>query len=297
MLEISHLRSFVAVAEELHFGRAAERLNMTQPPLSRQIQILEHNMKCKLFERSSRSVQLTTAGANFLPEAKRVLRNLEFATSVAQDVAAGRKGIVRCGFTASSVYEFLPRLVAELERQIPGASLRLSEMVSREQAAALRSGDIEIGILRDATELEDFERSLLLSEPMVVALPNEHPLVDQKRLKWLDLHRQRFLGYEPQAAKYFADLIGAKLSAEGVSPTFVQHLSQIHSILSLVRSGTGLAVVPRSAQMISISGVVFREFEDPTSIVCELYSVWRGESLNPLVPLVADIASRCGDHP
>lgn len=297
MLEISHLRFFIAVAEELHFGRAAARLNITQPPLSRKIRLLEHSMKCTLLDRDSRTVKLTNAGRAFLPEARRVLRILEAATQSAQDVAAGRSGIVRCGFTASSAYEFLPRFVARLKRDIPDASMLLSELVSREQSAALRSGEIEVGVLRAASELNGFEIRLLTSEPLVAALPAGHALALRDNIAWSDLHGQRFLGYQPQQAKYFNDLIGARLASEEIEPNFVQELAQIHSILSLVRAGTGVAVVPKSAKVMAFSDVVYREFNDKNSTDCQLFVVWHADNQNPLVPLIANIATLCGEYP
>lgn len=293
MLETSHLRCFVAVAQELHFSRAAERLNMTQPPLSRQIRLLEHTMKCELFHRNSRSVKLTHAGSTFLPEAQRILRIMETAVVSAQDVAAGRKGIVRCGFTASAAYELLPLLVSQLQKDLPEVALSLSEMVSREQSAALVSGEIEIGLLRALSDLESYEHRVVARERLVVALPQAHPLASRASLKWSDLHQERFLGYEPMLGQYFHNLITTKMTAEGIKPNYVQDLSQIHSILALIHSGTGISVVPQSAEMLAIKGVVYRPIDDPSPVFSELYIVWHPENKNPLVPIIAELAYAC----
>jgi DNA-binding transcriptional LysR family regulator len=290
MLETSHLRCFVTVAEELHFGRAAVRLNMTQPPLSRQIQLLERAMKCELFLRNSRSVQLTHAGATFLPEAKRILRLIENASSMALDVSAGRRGVARCGFTASAAYQFLPALVRSLRQRLPDVSLALREMVSRKQLEALDAGELDIGFLRAPIDLPGYEHRSILRERLVAAIPRDHAFASKPMITWQDFHRQDFLMYESQEGRHFHNLVANRLALEGAYPNFVQHLSQIHSILSLVRAGMGLAVVPASARMMEISDIEYKEFPEHQIQTSELLVVWHQENRNPLVPEIAEIA-------
>lgn len=290
MLEVTQLRCFVAVAEELHFGRAAKRLNMTQPPLSRQIQTLEHVMNCTLFHRNSRSVRLSSAGQTFYPEARRVLKIIEQATVSAQEVAAGRRGLVRCGFTASSAYAFLPSFVSRMRLRLPEASISLSEMVSRDQILALDSGEIEVGILRPIKELGKFKKMRVAKEEMVVALPKGHPLTEKAVLDWSDCHRQRYLGYEQRQGRYFHDLVGRKLADEGVEPDTIQSLAQIHSILALVRSGTGIAIVPNSASTLFSQDVEYRPIRSGNALTTELYVVWQPQAENPLIPEIAEVA-------
>ena len=291
MLETSHLRCFVAVAEELHFGRAAQRLNMTQPPLSRQIQLLEHTMRCELFHRNSRTVRLTHAGQAFMPDAQRILRMMDLAAASAGEVAAGRKGVMRCGFTASAAYDFLPRFVAQLRQEMPEVSLSLREMVSRAQLAAMQSGEVEFGVLRVLEDKTANEHRLVGSEALIMALPQGHPLTGRKRLFWRDLHRQPFVHYEPRLGQYFHNLTAARLEREGIAPDVVHSLEQIHSIVALVRAGAGLAVVPESARMMEMRGVEYRAFDDPEPVMSELFVVWHPENSNPLVPAIAEIAT------
>lgn len=290
MLDTSHLRCFVTVAEELHFGRAAARLNMTQPPLSRQIQLLERAMKCELFQRNSRSVQLTHAGARFLPEAKRILRLIENASAMTLDVAAGRRGVARCGFTASAAYQFLPALVRSMREHLPDVSLALREMVSRKQLEALDAGEIDIGFLRAPVDLPGFEHRSVLRERLVAAIPKDHSLASKPKITWQDFHREDFLMFERQEGWHFHNLVANRLALEGVHPNFVQHLSQIHSILSLVRTGMGLAVVPASARLMEISDIVYKEFPEHQIQTSELLVVWYQENRNPVVPAIAEIA-------
>ena len=148
MFDLNQLRCFVTVAEELHFGRAAARLNMTQPPLSRQIQVLEHIIDAPLLERTSRSVRLTPAGRSFLPEARRILKLAESASQVARRIALGKTGSVKIGFTAAAAYGFLPELVAACRAKLPEVDFSLKEMVSGDQFEALSSGQIDAEIGR-----------------------------------------------------------------------------------------------------------------------------------------------------
>jgi DNA-binding transcriptional LysR family regulator len=295
MLETSHLRCFVIVAEELHFGRAAARLNMTQPPLSRQIQLLERALKCELFLRNSRSVQLTHAGANFLPEAQRILRLMEQASVATQAVAGGRRGTARCGFTAAAAYEFLPNLIRTLKERVPEARLALREMVSGAQLAALDSGEIDIGLTRGPVDIKIYHQRAVWRERLVVALPKGHSLASRRTIAWRDLHAQDFLMYESREGRYFHTLISSRLALEDIHPTVVQQLSQIHSILSLVRAGVGIAVVPASAMIMNFSDVEFREFGDRNVLTAELLAVWHHENRNPLVPTIAEIALASGN--
>lgn len=293
--EVSHLRCFVAVAEELHFGRAAERLNMTQPPLSRQIQLLERELRCELFFRTSRNVELTKAGLAYLPEAQKILSLLDRASTLTRDTAAGRRGGARCGFTASTSYEFLPRLVQRLRFNLPDIRLHLQEMVSRAQVRGLRSGEIDLGLTRAPIDMSEFEHRLIGRERLMLALPQDHPLAREAALSWHDLHGRDFLMYEPREGQYFHDLVAGRLAIEGIHPRFLQHLSQIHSILALVRAGVGLAVVPASAAKLNMFGVAYREFNDPQPATAELMVVWRADNRNPVVPAIAEEARACAE--
>src|SRR3974390_1129139 len=154
MFDLSQLQCFVAVAEELHFGRAAARLHMTQPPLSRQIKILEHVLEAQLFVRTSRSVRITPAGRSFLPEALRLLKLAESAALVAKSISSGKAGTVKIGFTAGSAQSFLPTLVTECRKLLPGVNLLLKEMVSGDQIDALEPGQIDIGSVSPGVHIQ-----------------------------------------------------------------------------------------------------------------------------------------------
>lgn len=171
MFELNQLVCFVTLAEELHFGRAARRLAMTQPPLSRQIQLLEHHLDTKLFDRTSRTVRLTPAGERFLVEARQILRLAEGASSLAKKVALGKTGSIRIGFTAASAYDFVPRLVTACQAELPDVDLSLKEMVSGDQMEALGSGQIDIGFIRPLLVRHGIESMKVFAEGMCLAAP------------------------------------------------------------------------------------------------------------------------------
>jgi DNA-binding transcriptional LysR family regulator len=292
MFELNQLRCFVAVAEELHFGRAATRLNLTQPPLSRQIQLLEHTLEVKLFDRTSRSVVLTRAGQNFLPEARRLLRSADAAALAARRTARGDAGSVNLGFTAASGYEFLPSLITLFRSEAPDVDLVLREMVSADQIEALTSGRIDIGIMRPPFDRREFNSICVVREPLVLAVPADHRLAGAERVELADLDREPFISYSPYEARYFYDLLAPIFSEAGIQPFYVQYISQIHSILGLVKAGLGLALIPRAAQNLRFDGVVLRPIQ--TGRTAELYMIWRKANANPAVGALTALVARDG---
>lgn len=290
MFDLSQLRCFVTVAEELHFGRAAARLNMTQPPLSRQIQVLEHIVDATLLERSSRSVSLTPAGRSFLPEAKRILKLAESASQVARRIAQGKTGSLKIGFTAAAAYGFLPDLVAACRTRLPDVDLSLKEMVSGDQMEALASGQIDAGLLRPPIARPELAIKRVVAEPLIAALPDLHPLAKAKSLSVKDFDDQPFIMYSPYESRYFHDLLVAQFSRANILPRYEQHLSQIHSVLSMVRAGLGSAIVPQAAARLRFDGVVLKPLALKMPAAVELFMVWRREYDNPLMPTLVEIA-------
>jgi DNA-binding transcriptional LysR family regulator len=290
LFDLPQIRCFVAVAEELHFGRAAERLNMTQPPLSRQLQILERILGVPLLERNSRSVRLTPAGASFLPEARRLLRLAESAALVARRVAQGKAGTIRLGFTAASAYGFLPDLVAVCQARLPQMDLSLHEMVSAAQFDALGAGEIDLGLLRPPVPVAGFDGIRVASEPLRLALPQRHPLVSRPTLTLADLTGQPFIMYAPYEARYFYDLLVELFARAEFRPSIVQQLAQVHSIVAMVQANVGVALVPEAAAKLRFAGVVLRELDLPPIRKVELFMAWRRDNTNPLRAALLDVA-------
>ncbi|WP_116092556.1 LysR substrate-binding domain-containing protein [Sphingomonas crusticola] len=295
MFELRQLRCFVAAADELHFGRAARRLNMTQPPLSRQIQLLEHALGVRLFERSSRNVALTSAGRVFLLEARRILRLSESAALATRRVASGEAGTITIGFTAASGYSYLPRLITLCRARLPNITIQLKEMVSGDQIEALLSGRIDMGLLRPPIDRVEFATLRVLVEPLVAALPSGDARVAKAVLALDDFHQQPFIMYAHEGAKYFFDMLNLMFESAQVVPTVVQNLSQIHSMLGLVRAGIGAAVVPEAATSLHLEDVAFRPLGTTPANPVELFAVWRTDNDNPaLRPLVAMLENELG---
>jgi len=290
MFDLGQLRCFVAVAEELHFGHAAARLNMTQPPLSRQIKVLEHVIDAQLLERSSRSVKLTLAGRGFLPEAKRILRLAEYAALDARRVSSGKAGSIRIGFTASTAYSFLPALISACRVQLADIDISLKEMVSGDQFDALASRQIDAGLLRPPVARPGIQSVRIVSEPLLLALPEGHPLGRFETISIKDLDAEPFVMYSPNESRYFHDVLVALFEKANITPRFVQYLSQIHSILALVRSGLGLALVPSAASNLRFEGVLLRHLQSADRDPIELFLAWRQDHDNPLLPSLVEIA-------
>jgi len=296
LFELSQLRCFVAAAEELHFGRAAERLHMTQPPLSRQIQILERVLGVQLLARTSRIVRLTSAGRTFLPEARRILHLAESAAVSTRRTAAGDLGSVAIGFTAAGSYSFLPELIIAARERLPGVDLVLEEMVTAEQVEALASRRIDVALLRPPVRRE-LDSLRVVREPLLAALPADHRLAKGRRPALGDFDRQPFVMYSPYEARYFYDLLAAIFAKAGVAPRYVQHMSQVHAILALVRAGLGAALVPAAAASLQFQGVVLRPVETRPARPVELYLAWERNNDNPALPAfvgMARLSSRAG---
>ncbi|MET3780782.1 DNA-binding transcriptional LysR family regulator [Brevundimonas sp. 1080] len=293
MFELSQLRCFVAVAEELHFGRAATRLNMTQPPLSRQVQLLERILGVVLLDRTSRSVRLTPAGRTFLIEARRILRLAETAALATRRIASGDAGRVAIGFTAASGYSFLPRMVELGRTKLPNVDLALREMVTGEQIEALLTGRIDLGLIRPPLNRPEFDKLRVMTEPLLAALPTGDPRLAKSVIELSDFDGLPMVMYAPEGAGYFYGMLSGLLDESGVAPQFVQHMSQIHSILALVHARIGAAVVPEAATRLHFEGVEFRPLNITPAQPVELFVAWRRDNDNPsLKPFLALIEAQ-----
>ncbi len=286
MFDLSQLRCFVAAAEELHFGRAAQRLNMTQSPLSRQIQLLERILDVMLLERTSRQVRLTPAGSAFLIEARRILRLAESAALSARRVARGDAGRVVIGFTAVSGYDLLPRIVAQAIARLPNIALELREMVTSEQVDALVTGLIDVAFVRPPIDRHEFESVCVLREPLIAALPAGDPRQARGVLVPADFDGLPLIMYARQGAGYFHEMLLKLFADAGAEPDYVQHVTQIHSMLGLVRAGLAAAIVPQAATSLHMTDVQFRTIQTEPENPVELVMAWRRDNSNPaLAPM------------
>lgn len=282
MFTFNQLTSFVAVAEELHFGRAAERLRMSQPPLSRQIQNLEKELKAQLLDRSSRAVRLTPAGRAFLQDARRLLREAENASLAVHRVIGGTSGVVRIGFTATSAYDVLGGLLEATRENLPDVEVVLRELVTRDQLELLLSGALDVGLMRPPINHAELRSRRLRSEPLLAALPADDPLASRgEALELTEFDGADVVMYSPSEARYFHELIVGSFHRAGVTPRYSQYVSQVHTLLALVQAGLGAALVPSAAARLRFEGVAFRELRLPEPKPVELYLVWRRDHDNP----------------
>jgi DNA-binding transcriptional LysR family regulator len=290
MFDISLLRCFVTVAEEMHFGRAAERMNMSQPPFSRQIQILERILDVQLLERTSRSVKLTPAGQSFLPEARHILQLLDNATLLAKRIALGKTGSLKIGFTAMTAVGSLPHLVAGFRDAFPHAELILQEANSADQLRKLHSSEIDIAIVRPPLPPTALQSLCLSTESLMAAIPASHALSEKPKLTLRDFAGEPFISYLPYEAYYLCTVVGDLLAKAGVTPNYVQKLTQVHAVMALVHAGIGVSIVPEGARRFNFSNVVLRPIEDIPPKPLELFMAWRADNLNPLVSQMIELA-------
>lgn len=273
--DFNQLRCFITLAEELHFGRAAARLYMTQPPLSRQIRLLEQSLGVRLFERNSRMVRLTEAGASFLLSARQMLTLAESSVDTARRIHQGSAGRVVLGFTAVSGYWLIPQLLSQVQQALPDIEISLKEMVTSDQIAALKAGTIALAMMRPAiAEQNGLVHRRYYREPMVLALPRDHPLAQRDRIQPEDLRQQPMIAYAPDEGRYFYEMTLELLADILPPPRVVQYIGQTHSIMALVNAGMGIALVPASVRYLGFSNVVCKTLW-PTPRQAETWIAWR----------------------
>jgi DNA-binding transcriptional LysR family regulator len=279
-MDLFQLRCFVAVSEELHFGRAAARLHMTQPPLSRQIKLLEDSVGARLLERTSRSVRLTPAGAVLRDDAVRILRLANNAAATARRTAKGELGRVVIGYTAVAGYVLIPTLLKHARDKLPGIDIVLQELVSAQQYRALAEDVLDLAFVRPLDSDADFEYHRVTREPMQLAVPARHALARKRRIALADLAGQPLVMYSEKEGRYFHDKIRRLFTGSGVQPQYVHHIGQTHTIMALVSAGLGVAIVPASARHLRLENVEFRDLWRK-DVVAEIHLAWRRLERNP----------------
>jgi DNA-binding transcriptional LysR family regulator len=287
-VELRHLRSFVVVAEECHFGRAAERLHMAQPPLSQQIRQLESDLGLPLFERTTRRVALTPAGERFLERSRQILRAVELAGEEASRIAAGELGHLAIGFTGSATYEMLPALSRDLREHFPGIVLDLKgEMLTPDQVEGLLDGALDLGFLRPPVRDPRLEVHVLRSERLIVALPASHRLTRSRRLSLSDLRDEAFISYPSQRRSVVYEAVVDACRHAGFVPRISEEVAETSTLVSFVAAGLGVALVPASVANLHITGTEYRPITgDPTRV--ELAVALRAGAPSPLAIRVRD---------
>lgn len=283
---IRHLWLFLAVAEEQHFGRAAKRLGMSQPPLTSQIQALEHALKLKLFERSRRGTKLTPAGAAILPAVKKFAEQLERLELAVREAAAGQRSILTIGAITSAMVEVLPPLVARLKTAYPEVTVAMREIDSVDAVPLLQSGDIDLAFARLEGELGAGIKSMpLRADRLAVALPGAHPLAGKSRIWLAALAAEDFVMFYRRVSPGYFDSLIALCRDAGFSPRIVHEVSSVASQVAYVGCGQGIALVPASMKKLAPDTVVVRPLAEKTSVVTTAVA-WSTATANPLIATV-----------
>ena len=290
--DLRQLRQFVAVAEHLHFGRAAFALHISQPPLSRSIQDLEAKLGAKLLERSRRKVELTPAGAWYLEEARQVLARLERAARSVAERSAGGTGALRIGFVTIADYSVLPGLLSRFKAAHPGVSLALRELVTEAQLEALGAGELDLGFVLPPLPAREVDSIAVNREPLVVALPGRHPLArEHGPLGVRSLAEEPFVMVPANLARGLSDVVLGVCARAGFAPSIAQEAVQMQTVVSLVSSGLGVAIVPASLLNLRRSGVVYRPVRDRHARI-ELRLAWRRDARSVALARFVDLARR-----
>ena len=287
--DLRRLRYFVAVAEELHFGRAARRLNVSQPPLSVQIRTLEREIGTPLLIRTQRRVELTEAGRVLLEEARRLLDQAEAAVVHARRAAEGAVGRLTIGFVSTVDYSILPPLVRRFRQKHPGIALKLLELTGDRQQALLQSGELDLGLSILPSPASSLTMRPVFREPLIAAVPTNHPLAGRRRIALRSLAAEAFVQFPRELAPGLYDLAIAACQKAGFTPHLAQEAIQMQTILGLVAAGLGVALVPRCMSKLQRPDVRYLAL-DARGFEVETVSLWYSENCAPaLAALIAEL--------
>lgn len=294
MFTLEQLRAFVAVAEEGSFTRAATRLGMTQPPLSRAVQNLERRIGRPLVDRTQRGARLTPAGHAMLTRAHQILALADGSVSQVRSIADGTVGSLVIGYTAMSARAVLGPLVRRLTDLLPQVALELTELVTSAQVEALVGARLDIGIVRDFPTQAVLRSRVVHREPLLLAVPADHPFASGEPPRLREVAAEPLVGYTSIAARYFHDLVAGAFRGVGATPRIVQRATQVNSVLTLVEAGLGIALVPASAQPAeNLRFIALEELRDHTVTA---QAAWRSDNDNPALQRALDCLTAYRDQ-
>ena len=289
-MELRHLRYFVAVAEELHFGRAAKRLCITQQPLSRQIKDLERELGVELFYRTKRTVRLTEVGEVFLAETRKTLQQAEYAVYLAKQAKQGKIGRLTIGFTGSALNIVLPAAIRQFKKLYPQIDLTLERLQTIEQVEALNNKQIDLGLLHPPIDDDTLILETIYREQLAVALPDNHPLAKDTSvpISLKHLANEPFILFPRQFGSVLYDRIINLCQQAGFSPNIVQEAIPQQTILGLVAAGIGISLIHSSVRSLGRSGIVFKDLIEPTPIL-KTAIAWSQDTTNLVLPFFIKI--------
>jgi len=286
------LQAFIAVAEELHFGRAARRLHISQPPLSQQIRQLEDEVGAALFTRTTRSVQLTPAGRLLLDHARRLAAEADAALRAVRRLARGEQGSMTLGFTHSTVYQVLPRALQAFRARLPQVDLELKQFTSGLLVEGVRTGRVDVALVRLSPSMHDpeLQAEVVVRDRMMLLMPADHPLARLKAVPVDALEGMPLVAYSPQDSRYFHEVVHALFTRHALSPRIV-HESFLPTMVALVEARMGLALVPAPAVPQRDGVLAARPLAgvEEGLDLASLHCVWRRDASNPVVPAFVEV--------
>lgn len=273
-IELRHLRYFIAVAEELHFGHAAARLNISQPPLSQQIQILEQQIGAKLLARTNRSVTLTPAGRQFLADSRQILSQVDDAAARAARLHQGETGELRIGFTSSAPFiKAVSDTLSSFRQLYPDVHIQTREINTREQIAPLNDGGLELGLMRNTLLPDNLAWEVILREPLLAMIHRDHPLAAKTGVSLVELAREPFVFFDPHVGTGLYDDILGLLRRYNLTPTITQEVGEAMTIVGLVAAGLGVSILPASFRRVQLNEIRWVPIIEDDAI-SEMWLVW-----------------------
>jgi len=275
-VELRHLRYFVAVAEELNFSRAARRLHLSQPPLSKQIGDLEGELGVRLFDRNRSRVRLTDAGRSLLKEAREILERVEAAVQRTREAQTGAWGELRVGTIGAITVSLLPQTLSAFRKRYPGVEVSMHEMQAAEQMEALRNGRIDVGFVRQVAgeaEAPGLAHLHVARFPLVAAVPSQHPLARKRTLSLEALDREPLVYYSAKRSAAYREWVRKLFEDAGLEPRFHRSVESYETLISMVAAGYGIAILPKTEEKPVGKGYLFIPFTAGTPVY-DLYAVW-----------------------
>lgn len=273
-MDLRQLACFVAVAEELNFSRAALRMHISQPPLSRQIARLESELNVRLLDRSPQAVTLTAGGLGLLPEARRILRLAAAAPETARRAARGETGTLKIGFVGSTIYTSVPALVGRFRQLYPGVDVTLLQLTVAKQVDMLLSGDLDVGFIRQSISNPHLRTLSLFKEPFIAALPAYHPLSAKPTVNLRELENENFVSFNRHEAPAIYEHLMRMCEVAGFTPRIALEAHPMSTVIGLVASGAGVSIVPQSMHRLHILNVAYRKLTG-TRASSEFFLAWR----------------------
>lgn len=273
-IELRHLRYFIAVAEELHFGHAAARLNISQPPLSQQIQLLEQQVGARLLARTNRSVALTAAGKQFLADSRQILGLVDEAAARAARLYQGETGELRIGFTSSAPFiKAVSDTLSSFRQRYPDVHIQTREINTREQIAPLNEGSLDLGLMRNTPLPETLAWEVILREPLLAMIHRDHPLAARKAVSLKELAQEPFVFFDPHVGTGLYDEILGLMRRYQLIPTITQEVGEAMTIIGLVAAGLGVSILPASFHRVQLNEIRWVPIIEADA-VSEMWLVW-----------------------